>query len=459
MDARVTGGDPDDGDRYPTLTAAGERTLAFMREHPAAPIWRNRSGNRLRADEVARVKAFEAEVADAAIAWKVGEPPAWVSACIETAYAEVPFFRQQGAAPRRLEDVPPCTRADLARDVAAFVPDGVALERMMFFDTSGATGHPLRVPSHPVVAASYLGFHKRALARAGVTLTHGAGQVGVVLLGNQRRCFTYVSVTPTMGESGLAKINLHPADWRDPGDRARYLEAMAPEVLAGDPLSFDALLGLEVALRPRAILSTAMALTAGMRTALEERFGCPVLDVYSMNEAGPIGVFDARAGGHALLQPRLFVEILDPEGRAVPPGERGEPGARGEIVLTGGFNPYVPLLRYRTGDFAALRADHVLVGLAGRRPVRFRAADGSWRNNVDVTHALEPYAIAQWQLHQAVDGALALRVLGGETMRDAVRAALLALFGAGARLTVDDLVPPEGGKVLQYTSDLDGAEP
>lgn len=426
--------------------------LAFMREHPAAPLWRNRSGNRLRAEDVARVRAFEAEMAAAEVLWKVGEPPAWVMDCALLAYAEVPFFRRQGAPPPRFEDVPCCARADLARDVAAFVPDRVPLERMMFFDTSGATGHPLQVPSHPVVAASYLAFHKRALARAGVTLTHGAGQVGVILLGHQRRCFTYVSVTPTMGESGLAKINLHPDDWRDPGDRARYLEAMAPEVISGDPLSLDALLALEVTLRPRAILSTAMALTAGMRAALEARFGCPVLDVYSMNEAGPIGVFDARAGGHALLQPRLYVEIVDADGRALPPGERGE------IVLTGGFNPYVPLLRYRTGDFAALREDRVLIGLAGRRPVRFRAADGSWRNNVDVTHALERFAIAQWQLHQARDGALALRVLAGETVRGAIRSALAALF-AGAPVTVDDLAPPDSGKVLQYTSDLEGAEP
>jgi phenylacetate-CoA ligase len=442
VDTRVERDDDESGERYPTLSEAGRRMISFMRDHASAPIWRNQSGNRLLADEVERVRAFEAEMAHAAIDWQVGRPPGWVGEFVDRVYREVPFFRRQGAAPRRLEDVPPTTRADLARDVAAHVPDSVPLERMMFFNTSGATGHPLLVPSHPVVAASYLAFHKRALADAGVELTHGAGQVGVVLLGYQRRCFTYVSVTPTMGESGLAKINLHESDWRDPADRARYLDAMAPEVLAGDPLSFEALLRLDVSVRPRALLSTAMALNAGMRAALAARFGCPVLDLYSMNEAGPIAVWHERAGGHALLQPRLYVEIVD-----------------GEIVLTGGFNPYVPLLRYRTGDFAALREDHVLIGLAGRRPVRFRAADGSWRNNVDVTHALEQFAIAQWTLHQAADGGLALRVLGGETERAGIRAALLALLGRDARLTVDDLVPPDGGKVLQYTTDLEGAEP
>lgn len=45
-----------------------------------------------------------------------------------------------------------------------------------------------------------------------------------------------------MDEAGLAKINLHPDDWRDPDDRARYLDALAPEIVAGDPISFAALL-------------------------------------------------------------------------------------------------------------------------------------------------------------------------------------------------------------------------
>ena len=84
------------------------------------------------------------------------------------------------------------------------------------------------------MAANYLAFHKRALRRFGLELRNGRGTVGVVLLGYQRHCFTYVSVTPTMDESGLAKINLHPADWRDPEDRAKYLDALNPELYTGD---------------------------------------------------------------------------------------------------------------------------------------------------------------------------------------------------------------------------------
>lgn len=439
-----------DPDRFPVLGEAGRAMLDFLREHPSAPTFRNQSGHKLTAAEIATVRAAEADVLSARITWSPA--PAWLPDFIARTWAEVPFWRRQGAAPARLEDVPPCSRGDLARDVAAFVPDGLAVDRLIQYATSGTTGHPLLVPSHPVVAASYLAFHKRALGRAGIELTHGAGQVGVVLLGFQKKCFTYVSVTPTMGESGLAKLNLHPDDWRDPADRARYLEALDAEVISGDPISLGELLELRARLAPRALLSTAMALAPGLKDRLATRYRCPVLDLYSMNEAGPIAVLEQPAGGHVLLQSRLLVEILAPDCRRLPPGERGE------VTLTGGFNPYLPLLRYRTGDHAALDLggdQPVLVGLTGRRPVRFRAPDGTWRNNVDVSHALAPHAAAQTALHQAADGSFLLRARGGHL--GAMRGSLIALFGAGARIEVAEL--SDDDKVLQYTSDLPGAEP
>ncbi len=345
--------------------------------------------------------------------------------------------------------MPTISRADLSRDIAQFVPDSVPIDRLINFRTSGTTGHPLLLASHPVVAASYFAFHKRALRRFGIELRHGSGQVGVVLLGCQRKCFTYVSVTPTMDESGLAKINLHPADWREPEDRAKYLDALAAEVYTGDPIAFSELLKLPLQTKPRALLSTAMTLLPALRKALEERFGGPVLDFYSMNEAGPVGVFDQAAGGHVLLQHRLHVEILDAAGQPVPFGERGE------ITLTGGFNFCLPLLRYRTGDHAGLSfhgTEPVLTGLEGRPPIRFRTMQGEWLNNIEVTHALQRFAIAQFTLHQDHDGGLLLRFVGGHN-ENQIRNSLLELLGPGQRLTLE-AVPSFDGKVIQYTSAL-----
>jgi phenylacetate-CoA ligase len=443
---------PDDAERYPTLGDVGRAMLRRLVEHEAAPIYRNRSGNRLMAEDIAGLRDFEDAVASASIDWRPGTPPAWMTAFVAQAYGDVPHYRRQGPPPRRLADIAPVGRADFAADIADFVPDAVPTDRMINFRTTGTTGHPLLVASHPVVAARYLALHKRALRRFGIVPRAGAGEVGVMLLGYQQRCFTYVSVTPTMGESGLAKINLHPADWRDPADRARYIDAMAPEIIAGDPISFAALLDLPATVRPRALLSVSMMLTRGLRRQLESRFDCPVLDLYSMNEVGPIAAHDDAAGGHVLLQPKLYVEIVDAGGQAVPMGQRGE------VCVTGGFNFCLPLLRYRTGDFAALdlfRGEPVLIGLSGRKPVRYRTAGGAWLNNIDISHAMRDFPAAQFGLHQTADGAVSLR-LAPHAMAEAAagRAILRALLGD---LPLSVVPIEEEDKIVQYTSDLPGA--
>lgn len=443
--------DPLQRERFPTLSAAGQRMMDFMLGHPCAPIYRNRSGNRLLAHEAEAQRAYEREVAGAFVGWLPGTVPDWVSSFVEDVFARVPHYRALGSAPRLLEDVAPVSRADLAADIAQFVPDTVALDRMINFRTTGTTGHPLILPSHPVVAARYAAFHKRALRRVGVEPRHGRGQVGVVLLGYQRQCFTYVSVSPAMDESGLAKLNLHPNDWRHPEDRVRYLDALAPEIVAGDPISLAEYLKLPLTTAPRALISVSMTLLPGLREQLERRFGCPVLDIYSLNEVGPVGVFDAALGGHLLLQPKLYVELLDREGRPVPAGEAGE------ITVTGGFNFCLPLLRYRTGDVAAMYFSDegpVLTGLSGRRPVRYLARD-AWINNIDVTHTLLPFPISHFNVHQRADASVVLR-LAPDAMAhaDAARAALALLFGKQG-VTVEVL--HADGKTLQYTSDLEGA--
>jgi len=132
--------------------------------------------------------------------------------------------------------------------------------------------------------------------------------------------------------------------------------------------------------RPRALISTAMMLSPGLRQQLESHFGCPVLDVYSMNEAGPVAVL--HDGIHVLLQHRLYVEILDPDGNPCPPG------VRGEVTLTSGLNFFLLLLRYRTNDYAALEwrdGGSVLVALQGRPPTIYRGANGQLINTLDVT--------------------------------------------------------------------------
>jgi phenylacetate-CoA ligase len=450
MDKRISSIRASDLEYCPTLTEDGQAMLNFLREHPYAPVFRNQSGHRLTADEISAVHAFEKEVLSGSAGWKKGLIPDWLTGFLQQTFREVPFFRALGPAPARLTDLPTTSRVDLAADIAQFVPDTVSVRNLINFRTTGTTGHPLLIASHPQVAARYLAFHKRALQRCGIELRHSKGQVGVVLLGMQKKCFTYVSVTPLMNESGLAKINLHPNDWRDPMDREKYLDALAPEVLAGDPISFHELLTLDLAFKPRVIFSVGMMLSQGLRQQLDARFTCPVLDLYSMNEVGPIGVYDDALDGHVLLQNQLYIEILDQQGNPVLEGEHGE------ITFTGGFNFCLPLVRYRSGDHASLSwSDEgpVLHRLSGRRPVRFLTADGNWINNIDVSHALAQLPLPQFGLHQKTDGSFLLRLsVTAVSLADQAIALLRPL------LSVHDIrveVIETDDKFLQYTSDLD----
>jgi phenylacetate-CoA ligase len=418
-----------------------------MVEHPAAPIYRNHSGHRLVADDLPLLRAFTSE----ALTARLGEsdPPDWLMDFVADVYRRTPEYRARGAAPAKFSDIPTTSRADLSRDITRFVPDDLPLDRLIEYSTSATTGHPLLLPSHPRVAAGYLAFHRRALAHFGIELRAGRGEVGIVLAGYQRRCFTYVSIIPLMDEAGLAKINLYPDEWPHPDDRARYLDDLAPELITGDPLSLSELAKLQMRHRPRALLSTSMSLSEGLRAQLEARFGCPALDVYSMNEAGPVAVYLPVAQGFLQLQNRLYIETLLPDGRPAAPGERGE------ITLTGGFNFFLPLLRYRTGDWAerVMSGDGPLLrDFHGRPPVRFKTLTGQWLNNVDVSHCLASFALPQYTLHQHADLSLTLCVRSPGQETAGLVKALRGLFGAGARIEVGAIEASD--KIVQYTSDL-----
>jgi len=444
--------------RLPGLSAAGLAMLRRLREHPAAPVFRDVSGHRLnrRAQWAARWRHLALRHAPLAHGQGGQRPPAWLWAWAWQQLGQVaawPDARQLWAGWARL---PTTSRADLQHDLARHVPSHRQNAQLLCFNTSGTTGHPIRVPSLPRVAADYQALHQRALQHFGIRLQAGRGEVGIVLAGFQRRCFSYVSVNPLRGECGLVKLNLHPADWRQPDDRARYLDDLRPELISGDPVSLSELAQLPMTHRPRALLSTSMALHGGLRARLQQRFGCPVLDLYSMNEVGPIGVFVDALEGFLLLQPRLYIEILDEAGQPLPPGEHGE------VTVSGGFNPCLPLLRYRTGDHARLvltPRGPVLRDLQGRPPVRLRHQAGHWVNNVDVTQALRGLDLQRFSLHQQADGALQLGLASCSPdppgLEAQLRKRLSALLGPWP-LAVQPLA--ETDKVRQYTSALAGAD-
>lgn len=449
-----------DAERWPLLSDAGFARLQALRDHPHAPDWVHVCGDRVVPADVPALDARASAAADRT--WEArGETwtrPGWVDELVHRVSTTVPHYRslarRDGRPPRSLDDVVPVSRDDLGRGVAAFVPVDVPLDRVLEGSSSGSTGAALVVPLHPLSTAAEVVYLTDLATQAGVTWEPEPGRVCLLNVVDQRTAFTYASALTTKGGAPMARVNVHPDGWRAPGDREAFFADADAQVLSGNPSSLLALADLDVDLHPLLVVSGAAHLAPGARHRLEQRWGAPVVDVYGTREAGLLaadltgvrtgdgrtpdsttrdgttGVSttgdsttrnsttgDSTTGGsgtrHTVLPRRVHVEILDDAGSPVPDGERGD------VVVTVDDNPYLPLLRYRTGDTAALvreRRDDgswatVLVGLEGRAAVRFQTADGRWVPSVDTTQLLQAYGLAAWHLHQAADGAVHLTAL------------------------------------------------
>ncbi|MEO2091505.1 MAG: AMP-binding protein, partial [Gemmataceae bacterium] len=260
---------------------------------------------------------------------------------------------------------------------------------------------------------------------------------------------TTAIVVAYLREAGCVRVNLHPEAWHRPDDRQAYLDRFAAPVMLGDPQAFESLAGIGIERPPRAMVSSITHLSEALAADLTRRYGCPVLDVYALTEAGIVAVRTPQ--GHAVLPHDLHVEVLDEHDQPVVDGQRGE------VVLTGGRNPYLPLLRYRTGDFAAL-ARHagrpVLIDLEGRRPVVFPVGSDRVVHSMEVTRLLRRFPLTHYQLHQDAGGDFRFSYRGFAT-EDDLHSALRELLNDPRSLVVE-VLPAECGtrrKVDVYRSD------
>jgi len=440
-----------DDTRFPAIPPERRGLLARLREHPHAPRWNLACGDRLTPGYLESVRRWAAALRAGPVPCGDGATPPWLERFTARALAQVPFYRERIPAGTPFAAVPSLRRADLVRAPWDLVPDDQPLDDILVYPTSGSTGPAFPVYSHPITANAYLAFLEVALARVGVAFEPEPAGVALACVHCQRDTYTYPSLMSYLEGAGFVKVNLLPSEWRDPADAAAFLDACASQVYTGDPYAFACLARLPLRSRPRALISSATALLPGLRAELEAHFGCPVLDLYSLTEARTIAV--SYGEGHEVLAHDVLVEVLDPlEDRLMPLGERGE------VAVSGGCNPFLPLLRYRTGDFARLECRDgrtVLRDLEARPPVCLLDESGTIVNSIDVSRALAGFALPRFQLHQHTDGALTLRV--DDTGReDILRDALLPLFGPGRPLAIRpvDPAPDPGRKLLQYTSDL-----
>jgi phenylacetate-CoA ligase len=411
-----------DEQRWPGLSAAGRQRLAELEQHHLAPAWCHRAGHRLTPDQQ-QATTHQLLLDD------------WLTQQLSLART-LPAYRGHTGPLDNLTDFPLIGREDLVGDIAAFVPPGADLNRMLHGTSSGSTGAALVMPDDPDELAR--GFHWLR----GLVGTHWepvAHRVALVQTVFQRQAFTYASVLPGFGEALMARLNLHPATWAGGGpQRDEFLRHTDPQVISGTPTSLEVLLepGLARTLRPLALISGAMTLTAPLRQALQAAYACPVLDIYGLHETRPIAVSD-DGGPFVVAERRVHVEVL-----------------AGEVVVTCGENQFLPLVRYRTGDYARLvthRGRPALADLEGREATVFTTTTGAAVPCVDLTQQLQAAGARGWSVEQDAAGHISAVIASGDRQR--VCEALALLLGRPVEVTrVATLAELGPGKPRRYSS-------
>jgi phenylacetate-CoA ligase len=101
---------------------------------------------------------------------------------------------------------------------------------------------------------------------------------------------------------------------------------------------------------PRCIISIGESLPVSIRRMLSDAYkGARIYDYYSMAENAAL-ITECRYGNKHVMNDYAFHEFVNPEGRSIMAGQ-------GEIVGTSYYNYAMPLIRYRTRDYARLPAN------------------------------------------------------------------------------------------------------
>ncbi|MBI3880954.1 MAG: AMP-binding protein [Verrucomicrobia bacterium] len=267
-----------------------------------------------------------------------------------------PFYRElfRGMNPvPRLEDVPTVDKRVLSERNLDFLC--VPRERIVeIVTTSGTTGQPLVWMLTEADVRRLALNEKLSFACAGLT-----PRDTVLVAVAMDRCFIAgLAYWLGLRELGCAAVRVGPAS---PLLALEMIQRVQPTAIIAVPSFLRVIAdkaratGFDLKNGPvkkaicigEPIRDRSLALNASGR-AIKAAWGARVHSTYGVTElANSLCECDAGAGGH-LHDEQLHLEILDDDGRPVPDGEVGE------VVATTFGVEAMPLIRYRTGDCAAL---------------------------------------------------------------------------------------------------------
>ena len=381
---------------------------------------------------------------------------------------QVPAFRRLRGSVERLKpfealrEFPLLDKATLQDNMDRFLPRD--LDRIPHYEitTGGTSGNQLKLLVDDASQSVETAFVHRLWKRVGYTpRCRKATFRGVAF--SDLKPGVYWRPNPIYNELQFSPFHMSESTLRLYVDEiARY----DPAYFHGYPSAIDLL--AEYVLRHdlsgrfagvRAVLLASEGCLPSQVERMEKAFGARVFPLYGHSErlviAAPCEVTDVYHH-----EPDYgVVEIVGEDGSPC-----SRPGERGELVGTGLLNRSLPLVRYRTGDFAALAESACE---CGRNWDRFTDIEGRWKQDmldgrsgarISIA-ALNMHGdifehVARYQYHQNRPGRCVLRVMATPGFTDSDAAAIVEAYRAkvGDELeisveVVDDIPLTERGKL------------
>lgn len=374
-------------------------------------------------------------------AWR-GWQEARLALVLERAATQVPYYRDQWTARRRmgdraswqlLENWPLLEKESLRRNPRGFVADDCQVRQLFHERTSGTSGTPLDLWwSRSTVRAWYALFEARWRRWHGVTRDDRWAILGGQLVTpvaqkdppfwvwnaplNQLYMSSY-HLAPDLLPHFFSALRRY---------RVRYLFGYSSALHA---LAYGTEACYPTELRLAVAITNAEPVLDDQRAAISGGFRCPVRETYGMAEI--VAAAGECEAGRLHLWPEVgWLEVM--EGTDHVP--RGKPG---EFICTGLLNADMPLIRYRVGDRGALPADEhpctcgrglpLLDGVAGRSNDVLITPEGRrvfWLNPVLYGIPVREAQIVQETLHRIrvrYVAAPAFTAAAGRTMVERLR--------------------------------------
>ena len=441
--------------RFDRLASSWRVRLKDRRHHPwAAPFW----PSALEADTLSREQLCTLQQQR-------------LQDLVEHAVEHVPYYRKWAdesgyrvGDPVRLESLPIVTKADYMRDIEQFQSDAYAIEDLQKVRTSGSSGEPFRFRKHPQTTDIAFCCMWRAMHRHGlrpgdrrVYLWGRSYRFKSTLLGRTKfkikhALRDWLNVTLGISAYDLTHENVE--------EIIQNIERFNPVYMHGYVSAqytiARALLDSGRRLRApqlRAVITESEKLYDFQRQAMEQAFGCPVLEHYGSVEFSNIAQPDPD--GNMRINEDIFVV------------ERAD---NGEAIITGLFSHAFPFIRYKLGDLIDFEEDikpglpyKSFKSIIGRTVDMIPVAAGGSVHGVALAHLIDPHLdhVLKYQIHQTAIDHFVIRLVVKTTLPESVattiRKDMRGMVGSETTIEineVDHIEPASSGKFRWVISDV-----